>query len=112
MHTITVEISKPADDLDALGWQQVSACRRRTVIEDDDHAQMRALRALCQQMDQRTAGNPGRIGRTVNRCGVIYEFGTYRAPDIARIMSQAGVDGWEADSIPDVPGALVRISLA
>lgn len=112
MHTITVEISKPAADLDALGWQRVSACRRRTVIEDDDHAQMCALRALCQQMDQRTAGNPGRIGRTVNRWGVIYEFGTYRAPDIARIMSQAGVDGWEAESIPDVPGALVRISLA
>lgn len=112
MHTITVEISKPADSLDSRGWQQVSACRRRTVIEDDDRAQMRALRALCQQMDQRTADDPGRIGRTVNRWGVVYEFGAYRATDIARIMSQAGVDGWAADSIPDVPGALVRISLA
>ncbi|MBH9981099.1 MULTISPECIES: hypothetical protein [Bifidobacterium] len=112
MHTITVEISKSDDRLDSLGWEQVSARRRRTVIDEDDHAQMRALRALCQQMDQRVADDPARIGRTVNRCGVIYEFGAYHATDIARIMSQAGVNGWTADAIPDVPGALIRMSLA
>ncbi|WP_445341630.1 hypothetical protein [Bifidobacterium sp. ESL0820] len=111
MHTITVEISKAIDQLGAHGWQKVSVIRRSSTVNADDPDQMQALRNLCQQMDQRTAEDPARIARTVNSNGVVYEFGAYHATDIASIMSQAGIHDWERESIPDVSGVAIRMSL-
>lgn len=112
MHTVTVEISKPLEQVVRGRWRRVDSLRRIQPVHPYDKQETESFHALYLIMEDLAATEPATTCRTANREGVVYEFPSMDPGEVCRIMTRAGFSDWDEKDVPDVPVVALRIGMA